>query len=45
MNSLVSVIMPYYSKKDYFLESINSVLKQTYINLEIIDSKKLINFY
>ena len=36
MNSLVSVIMPYYSKKNYFLKSINSVLKQTYINLEIL---------
>ena len=36
MNWLVSVIMPYYKKKNYFLKSINSVLKQTYINLEII---------
>ena len=36
MNSLVSVIMPYYKKKNYFLKSINSVLKQTYINLEIL---------
>ena len=36
MNSLVSVIMPYYNKKNYFLKSINSVLKQTYINLEIL---------
>ena len=36
MNSLVSVIMPYYNKKNYFLESINSALKQTYINLEIL---------
>ena len=36
MNSLVSVIMPYYNKKDYFLESINSALNQTYINLEIL---------
>ena len=36
MNSLVSVIMPYYDKKDYFFESINSVLNQTYTNLEII---------
>ena len=36
MNSLVSVIMPYYNKKDYFLESINSVLNQTYVNLEIL---------
>ena len=36
MNSLVSVIMPYYNKKNYFLKSINSVLKQTYTNLEIL---------
>ena len=36
MNSLVSVIMPYYDKKNYFLESINSVLNQTHTNLEII---------
>ena len=36
MSSLVSVIMPYYKKKNYFLESINSVLNQTYTNLEII---------
>ena len=36
MNSLVSVIMPYYNKKDYFFESVNSVLNQTHANLEII---------
>jgi len=36
MSSLISVIMPYYNKKNYFLESINSALKQTYINLEIL---------
>ena len=36
MNSLVSVIMPYYNKKNYFLKSINSVLNQTYVNLEIL---------
>ena len=36
MNNLVSIIMPYYNKKNYFLKSINSALKQTYINLEII---------
>jgi teichuronic acid biosynthesis glycosyltransferase TuaG len=28
--------MPYYDKKDYFIESINSVLNQTHTNLEII---------
>jgi len=36
MNNLVSVIMSYYNKKNYFLESINSALKQTYKNLEIL---------
>ena len=36
MSSLISVIMPYYNKKNYFLESINSVLNQTYINLEVL---------
>ena len=36
MNSLVSVIMPYYNKKNFFLESINSVLNQTHSKLEII---------
>ena len=36
MNNLVSVIMPYYNKRNYFLDSINSVLNQTYINLEIL---------
>ncbi len=36
MNTLVSVIMPYYKKKNYFLKSINSVLNQTYRNLEVI---------
>ena len=33
--SLVSIIIPYY-KKDYILESVNSVLNQTYQNFEII---------
>jgi teichuronic acid biosynthesis glycosyltransferase TuaG len=33
---LISVIMPYYKKKDFFLESIQSVLNQTYQNFEII---------
>ena len=36
MNSLVSVIIPYYNKKNYFFESINSALNQTHTNLEII---------
>ena len=33
---LVSVIIPYYKKKKYISNSINSVLKQTYKNFEII---------
>ena len=33
---LVSVIIPYFRKKDTILESINSILKQTYKNFEII---------
>ena len=33
---LVSVIIPYYKKKKYILNSIKSVLNQTYKNLEII---------
>ena len=33
---LVSVIMPYYKKKEYITSSINSVLKQSYKNLELI---------
>lgn len=34
--SLVSVIMPYYKKKKYVLESIKSILNQSHKNLEII---------
>ena len=34
--SLVSVIMPYFKKKSFFLESVHSVLNQTYENTEII---------
>ena len=33
---LVSVIIPYYKKKKYIINSIKSVLNQTYENLEII---------
>ena len=36
MSHLISVIMPYFKKKKYFMESINSVLNQTYKNLEIL---------
>jgi teichuronic acid biosynthesis glycosyltransferase TuaG len=33
---LVSIIMPFYKKKTFFLESLNSALNQTYKNIEII---------
>ena len=33
---LVSVIIPYYKKKEYIVSTLDSVLKQTYKNLEII---------
>ena len=33
---LVSVIIPYYKKKNYIINSVKSVLNQTYENLEII---------
>ena len=33
---LVSVIIPYYKKKNSILYSVNSVLNQTYTNFEII---------
>jgi len=34
--SLVSVIIPYFRKKEFILSCINSILKQTYQNFEII---------
>ena len=34
--NLVSVIIPYYRKKEFILKSVNSVLKQSYKNFEII---------
>ena len=34
--SLVSVIMPYYKKKAYLIESINSILNQSYQDFEIL---------
>ena len=34
--SLVSVIIPYFKKKEFFFNCINSILKQTYKNFEII---------
>ena len=33
---LVSIIMPYYKKKKYIELAINSVIKQTYKNFELI---------
>ena len=36
MSHLISVIMPYYNKRSYFLKSITSALNQTYKNLEIL---------
>ena len=34
--TLVSVIIPYFNKRQYIEETIQSVLKQSYENLEII---------
>ena len=34
--NLVTVIIPYFKKKDFIEETLNSVLKQTYKHLEII---------
>jgi len=34
--NLVSIIIPYFKKKDYILDAVNSVLNQTYQNFEII---------
>jgi len=36
MSVLVSVIIPYYNKKDTINRSIESVLNQTYTNWELI---------
>ena len=33
---LVSVIIPYFKKKKFIYRTLNSVLKQTYKNLEVI---------
>ena len=34
--NLVSIILPFYKKEKYIVETINSILKQTYRNFEII---------
>ena len=36
MKNLVSIIMPYFKKKKFFLQSIKSVLNQTYSNIEVL---------
>ena len=33
---LISVIIPFYNQENYFEECLNSVIHQTYSNLEII---------
>lgn len=33
---LISVVIPYYRKRNYFQKTLNSVLRQTYKNIEII---------
>ncbi len=33
---LISIVIPYYKKREYIASTLNSVLKQTYKNLEII---------
>ena len=34
--SLVSIILPYFNKKKFIKDTINSILKQTYQDFEII---------
>ena len=36
MKNLVSIIMPYFKKKEFFLQSIKSVLDQTHSNIEVL---------
>ena len=44
---LVSVIIPYFNKKQYIKDAVNSVLNQTFKNFEVIivyDDKNLIDY-
>ena len=46
--TLVSVIIPYFNKKNYIKDAVNSVLNQTFKNLEIIiiyDDENLSDYY
>ena len=36
MKDLISIIIPYFKKREYIKNTLNSVLNQTYKNLEII---------
>ena len=36
MSNLISIIIPFYKKKHFFKETIDSILKQTYQNFEVI---------
>ena len=35
-NGLISVVIPFYGRKDWLIEALKSVLNQTYKNFEII---------
>ena len=36
MSNLISIIIPYYKKKPFFIKTIKSVLNQSYKNFEVI---------
>ena len=45
---LVSVIIPYFKKKNYIKDAVNSILEQTFKNIEIIiiyDDENLSDYY
>ena len=45
---LVSVIIPYFNKKQYIKDAVNSVLSQSFKNFEIIivyDDENVIDYY